>query len=75
MLVTQKDARRLLAEQYPGMTAIRLTTTTQVAVRPCYETDLGMPSLAWRKVCPGKDSAVRIGILLPNSTIDWDWGR
>jgi hypothetical protein len=74
MIVTQSDARKILARVYPNMgTPVRLTTACTVGVRPVYETELGLPTLAWRKVATGKDSAVRIGRFLPGGAIDWSW--
>lgn len=72
MITTQQNARRILAGHYSWL-RIRLTVRTQIGVRPVYETSLGIPSLAWRKLDAGKDSSVRIGQLLPNGDIGWNW--
>ncbi|MBU0501430.1 MAG: hypothetical protein KJ558_10065 [Gammaproteobacteria bacterium] len=72
MIATQKDARRILAAHYPGL-KIRLTTRTQIGVRPVVEMSIGLPTLVWRKLDIGADSAVRIGQLTPGGGIDWGW--
>ena len=72
MIVTQADARRIIKDAYPYM-PFRLTKSCSIGVRPTHETALGIPTLCWRKLLSGRDSAVQIGIMLADASIDWDW--
>ena len=67
MIVTQRDARRILSAMFPE-TPVKLTTKCTVIVRPVFDP---RPSVAISKIAPGKDSAVRIGQLLSGGQIDW----
>ncbi len=69
MIVTQPDARRIIAAHYDDM-PFKLTAKTQLGVRPVFDP---RPTLAWCKLDTGRDSAVRIGQLLQAGGIDWDW--
>lgn len=69
MIVTQRDARRIIARAYGDAFPVRLTTGTNVGVRPVWDT---APMLAWRKIVPGKTSAVCIGIMDRTGLIDWN---
>ncbi len=72
MITTDRDARRIIKQAYGDSFEFRLTTGTQIGCRPVYE--LGIrPMLAWRKLASGKASAVAIGQLFTNGTIDWDY--
>lgn len=72
MIVTQKDARRLITASYPGL-LVRLTVRCSIAARPKFEMVLGLPTLAWCKLQKGKSSAVRLGRVLAGGQIDWTW--
>lgn len=65
MLVTEREARAILNKAYPDI-KIRLTPKCTIGVKP-----IGMQSLAWAKVCKGRNSLVRIGVLQTDLTIDW----
>lgn len=81
MLVTQSDARKIIAAAYGSDFKFRLTVRTTVGVRPVHQTNIGMPTLAWRKLAVDRvkggpamlPSAVYIGRMLPNGAIDWDY--
>lgn len=81
MIVTQNDARKLIAAAYGSDFKFRLTIKTTVGVRPVWQTNIGMPTLAWRKLAVDSfkgrkatlPSAVKIGRMLPNGAIDWDY--
>ncbi len=76
MIVTQDQAREILARHYPGL-RLRLTTQPQYAVRTTAEHALGMYSLAWVKLTAGARSHVRIGriswIISVGTDVDWTW--
>ena len=70
MIATQQDARRIIASLYDAM-PFKLTTKTTIGVRPVYDV---RPTLVWRKLDKGRDSAVRIGrMAFPSTDIDWSW--
>lgn len=71
MIVTQNDARKIITKHYPGM-PFKLTPKVTIGVRPVIETELGKLTLVWQKLLPGKTSAVKIGVLQRNLTIDWN---
>jgi len=77
MLVTQADARRIIKEAYGDNFKFRLTTSCTIGVRPVWQVNLNMHTLAWRKLHADKKgdlpSAVYIGRLMNNGTIDWDY--
>ena len=74
MIVTARDARKIIAQHYGNDFEYRiLSRSTTLGVRPVLQTTLGYPTLAWIRLSPGQDSAVRIGKLLPDNTIDWMW--
>lgn len=70
MIVTQADARRIIARHYGQEWAdkTRLTTDCTVGCRPSYDP---RPNLCWRKLATGKDSAVAIGVMVAGGGIDW----
>lgn len=69
MLVTQKDAKKILGSIYPEV-QLRFTTGCTVIVPPIIDF---RPKLAYRKLAPGPNSAVRIGLFLHTGEIDWSW--
>ncbi len=71
MILTPKNARALIAKHYPGM-PFRITTGCTIGVRPVYETAAGLPTLAWTRLNRGRDSAVKVGAVLPGGSIDWN---
>ena len=71
MLVTVNDARKIIKKHYPNM-QFKITKSCQIGVRPDYETIIGLPTLAWHKLDRGKDSVVKIGVMLPNGSINWN---
>lgn len=73
MIVTRPNARRIIAEKYGSEFRPRFTTKTTIGVRPVYQINLGFPTLCWRSLATGKDSAVKIGRLHSGGLIDWDW--
>lgn len=77
MLVTQADARKIIAAAYGSDFKFRLTVRTTIGVRPVWQTNLNMHTLAWRKLCVDRKgdlpSAVYIGRVLPNGAIDWKY--
>jgi len=74
MIVTQRDARRIIEREYGQDFDFRLLAkSTQIGVRPMWQIELGKVMLCWLKIAPGKDSAVRIGRLLPSGDIDWSY--
>ena len=73
MIVTQRDAAKIIAAHYGLDFDYRLTTGCTIGVRPVFETQLGFLTLAWRKMATGRNSAVRIGLMRPDCTIDWNW--
>src|SRR5262245_13713393 len=74
MIVTQRNAREILAKHYgDAAKAFKLRTTTQIGIRPVYEVQFGKVQLAWRKLAAGSDSACCVGCVLSDGTIDWDW--
>jgi hypothetical protein len=69
MIVTRADARRIIAREYGPEFKFRLTSgSAQIGCRPVGDP---RPSLAWRALAPGADSAAVIGLLLPGGAIDW----
>lgn len=75
MIVTPKDARKIVAQHYGQEFAdsVRFTPKgTSVYCRPSYETGIKL-TLCALKCMPGKDSVVRLGLLLPGGGIDWSW--
>jgi hypothetical protein len=72
VIVTQKDAHRILERHY-GAKPVKLTTQCLIGVRTVSEVKLGLPVLAWRKLQPGPISVVQIGRVLPGGNIDWHW--
>jgi hypothetical protein len=68
MIVSRDHARRLIAAHYPGwkfrITAARDTIGVRAVTDP-------RPTLVWRSLVRGEDSAVRIGILRSDNTVDW----
>ena len=73
MVLTQRDARKVIAKVYGPDFAFKLTTQCTVGVRPYYQTELGLVTLAWRKLVSGPDSVVNVGRLLSNGAIDWSY--
>jgi hypothetical protein len=71
MIYTDSQARKIIRAAYGDTFQFRLTTGCQIGVRPVYEASVGLHTLAWRKVAKGPNSAVQIGLLLPNGAIDW----
>lgn len=71
-ILTRSDARRVIASHYPGMPFKIFHRSMSIGVRPVWETKWNLPTLAWRAVAPGRDSAVRIGILKPSGDVDWN---
>lgn len=80
MIVTQTEARNIIRSTYGSDFKFRLTIACTIGVRPVHQTNIGMLTLAWRKLavdsfkgrkgnCP---SAVKIGRVLPGGAIDWD---
>jgi len=70
MILPRSQARRVIAHHYPGL-QFRIGTQLTLGVRPNYEVVLGKVQLAWQSLCAGKDSAVRIGTIRPDHTVDW----
>lgn len=73
MIVTQSDARRIIAAHYGLEFDYRMTTGCTIGMRPRYQTELGFLTLAWRKLATGKASAVAVGLVTPTGSIDWKW--
>lgn len=76
MIVTRADAARIIGRYYGEEFAksVRFRPRgVSVYCRPSYEVSLGMPTLCSRKIIPGKDSTIWIGLLLPGGGIDWNW--
>jgi hypothetical protein len=81
MIVTQSDARKIIAAAYGPDFKFRLTIACTVGVRPVWQTNLGIATLAWRKLAVDSykgrkataPSAVKIGRMLPNGAIDWNY--
>jgi hypothetical protein len=44
-----------------------------IAVIPLHRHALGFPDFAWRSLSKGRDSAVQIGVLLNDRSINWEW--
>jgi hypothetical protein len=70
MILPRLQARRVVAHHYPGL-KFRIGPHVTLGVRPRYEVVLGKVQLAWQSLCAGSDSAVRIGTLRPDHTVDW----
>ena len=70
MLVTQSDAKKIISAHYPEMSFKLSAKSANIGVRPVYD---ARPILVWIKLDTGKDSAVKIGQLLRDCTIDWSW--
>lgn len=68
MIIDRRSARALIARHYPGMPFRITSSSTTIGVRPVSDP---RPTLAWRALCAGSDSAVRIGIMRPTTDIDW----
>jgi hypothetical protein len=69
MIVTRKDARRIISEQFPGM-KFRLSKCTTF-IRPIGDP---RPSLVVRVLHEQADySALKIGQIMPDGSIDWNW--
>jgi len=77
MIVTQADARRIIKEAYGKDFKFRLTTSCTIGVRLVWQVNLNMHTLVWRKLHADKKgdipSAVYIGRLMNNGSIDWDY--
>ena len=74
MILTAAEARAFIAGKYGAEFKFRLTARCTIGVRPCSDP---RPCLAWRKLVADRKgdipSAVYIGRLLPNLTIDWEY--
>jgi len=76
MIVSQSDARKIIAEVYGADFKFRLTARTTIGVRPAWQVNLNMPMLAWRKLTVDRKgdlpSAVYLGRVQLAGTIDWN---
>lgn len=72
-MYTERDAKTIIRAYYGEGFKFRITTGCQIGVRPTYETAIGLPTLAWRRLAPGKDSAVAVGAMVAGGGIDWQW--
>jgi hypothetical protein len=72
-IYTAKDARAIIRAYYGPDFGFRMTTGCTIGCRPSYQVDIGLPTLAWRKLATGPDSAVAIGELKTSGGIDWSW--
>lgn len=76
MIGTKEQARAAIAASYGAEFAASLRFVKRAGatllVRPSYETQIGLPTLVWRKPAAG-DTYVHVGRLLPGLTIDWSW--
>jgi hypothetical protein len=71
MIVTANDARELIRSAYGADFKFKiLSKSVTLGVRPVYDP---APSLAWIRLCPGADSAVKIGELSRDGYINWSW--
>jgi hypothetical protein len=80
MIVTQRDARRIIRKHYGAEFQFRLTAAVTIGVRSNAEAFFKQ-TLAWQKLDAGKDSAVRIGRVIQMRIqvvgelppVDWSW--
>jgi hypothetical protein len=73
MTLTEREARAAIQRAYGPDFKFRLTTNCTIGVRPVYQMNVGMHTLAWRKLATGKNSAVKIGRVMSGGAIDWDY--
>lgn len=72
MLVSINDGRKFIADNYPGL-KYRLSTKTTIGNRPVFESMVGLPTLAWKRVDLLPESMVAIGLVQPNHVINWGY--
>lgn len=72
MIVTQSDARKIIAKHHPDI-KVRLARTLTVVSLPIWEHRAGALALCWHKLDASPGSAVRIGRMDANFQPDWSW--
>ena len=70
MIVSRADARRIIRAAYGPEFAFRiLAKSCTIGCRPVSDPN---PTLCWYALDAGKDSAVKLGVMRPDTSIDWD---
>lgn len=70
---SERDARAIIRAYYGPDFKYRLTAGCTIGTRPVHDTNLGLPTLVWRKLATGNGSAVAIGQLTAGGGVDWAW--
>lgn len=75
MITTYDEAKKIILRTYgEDFKLIVRSDKATIGVRPIYEQRAGFPTLAWQRVSRGRDSAVRLGLVIDGGTeIDWQW--
>jgi hypothetical protein len=75
-ILDRNSARKVISAHYGeafSASAKFLSRSVTIGVRPVVDTMVGRVTLAWQSVAPGRDSAVRVGIVHDPRGIDVDW--